>query len=62
MKLAVSKKKAQSTVSYTKEQILASKKYKKQRDLVDSLLMDGEHYTMEEVNKKVSDFMKGRVK
>lgn len=48
--------------SYTKEQILSADKYRNRRDLVNALLVDGKSYTMAAVDKKIADFMKGKVK
>ncbi|MFA9376230.1 MAG: hypothetical protein ACERKZ_05675 [Lachnotalea sp.] len=47
---------------FTKEQILNSKKYVHLKDLVNVLLLDSESYTLDEVDTKISDFMKGKVK
>lgn len=52
----------QGEPEFTKEQILASAKYRNRRDLVNALLVDGENYTLEKVNEKMNDFMKGQVK
>lgn len=46
---------------FTKEQILFSAAYKSRRDLVSALLEDGKRYTLETVNKKIEEFMKGKV-
>lgn len=47
---------------FTKEQMLASAKYRNQRDLVEALLDAGKKYTVEMVDKLIDDFMKGKVK
>ncbi len=47
---------------FSKEQILASAKYSKRRDLVDALLKDNEKYTLETVDNMIEKFMKGKVK
>lgn len=69
--MAVDSKKTQSSineeqkkkaVSYTKKQILSAEKYRNRRDLVDALLVEGESYTMAAVDKKITDFMKGKVR
>lgn len=44
---------------FTKEQILASAKYRNRRDLVDALLDESKSYTIEEVDNAISKFMKG---
>ena len=52
----------QNTVStYTKEQILSSKKYKSRRDALGVVLVDGETYTLETVDSLLETFMKGKV-
>ena len=50
------------TAEYEKEQILASAKYKKRRDLVDALLEPGKKYTMKTVDNLIKTYMKGQVK
>lgn len=49
-------------VQFSKAQILASAKFTNRRDLVDALLAENSNYTMEQVDKLVSDYMKGQVK
>jgi hypothetical protein len=46
---------------FTKEQILASAKYRNRRDLVDALLDENIEYTIETVDELVNSFMKGKV-
>lgn len=46
---------------FTKEQILQSKKYEGNRDLISVLLVDSDFYSLEEVDKKLGQFMKGKV-
>lgn len=48
--------------TFTKEQIIASARYANRRDLVEALLNDGEKYTMIDIDKKIDDYMKGKVK
>ena len=62
----MAKKKAdevmQEVVSaYSKEQILASKKYENRRDILGVLLADGEKYELEKVDSLLEKFMKGKV-
>ena len=45
---------------FTKEQILASKKYTNRRDALDAILDDGV-YTIEQVDSLLEKFMKGKV-
>lgn len=49
-------------VQFSKEQILASKKYHNNRDLVDALLEKDKKYTMEQVEELVNSYKKGQVK
>lgn len=46
---------------FTKQQIVNSKKFKDNVDLLNALLKDDKLYTLEEVNKTIEDFMKGKV-
>lgn len=55
----VTEKKPKNT--YTKEQILASEKYVKRRDLVNALLDDDKEYTTTEVDTMMEKFLKGKV-
>lgn len=47
---------------FSKQQLVRSAKYRDRRDLVDALLDDNEKYTMEQVDKLIDEFMKGKVK
>lgn len=47
---------------FSKEQIVASVRYRGQQDLVDTLLEDGKQYTFETVDKLIERYRKGRVK
>ena len=47
---------------FTKEQILASKRYSNRRDALGAILADGESYTFEKVDVLLDKFMKGKVK
>lgn len=46
---------------FTKQQIVNSKKFKDNVDLLNALLKDNKLYTLEEVNKTIEDFRKGKV-
>lgn len=48
--------------SFSKEQLLSSKRFKDRRDLVEALLDDGELYTVKAVEEKIESYMKGKVK
>ena len=45
---------------FTKEQILASKKYSNRRDVLGVILAD-KNYTLEQVDSLLEKFMKGKV-
>lgn len=51
----------QTSKTFTKEQILNSKKYIHLKDLVSILLIDSKTYTLVEVDKLIQDFKKGKV-
>ena len=51
----------QTSKTFTKEQILNSKKYIHLKDLVNILLIDSKTYTFVEVDKLIQDFKKGKV-
>lgn len=53
---------AENATTFTKEQILKSKKYATRRDLVNVLLEDGKNYSLKEVDKLIDSFMKREVK
>lgn len=46
---------------YGKEQILGSRRYHDQRDLVCALLEEGKQYSLEEVDGMLEDYLKGKV-
>lgn len=56
------KENVKQVVKFTKEQILASKRYENRRDALGVLLADGKSYTHEEVDALLGKFMKGKVK
>lgn len=47
---------------FTKEQILASKKYADRRDAVSAVLPDDFNGSLKEVDSLLENFMKGKVK
>lgn len=53
------KSKAES--KFSKEQLLTAVKFANRRDLLEALLKDGESYSIAEVEKKIGDYMKGKV-
>lgn len=46
---------------YTKEQILSSKRFADRKDIVGVVLKDSVKYSIDEVEKRIEDFMKGKV-
>ena len=48
--------------SYTKDQLLRSKKYAARRDLLGALLEDGKTYTAAQVDREINHFLKRKVK
>ena len=54
--------KKEAIPTFTKDQLAASKRYAPLRDLVSVLLEDGKQYTLDEVDKKIEAFKKGKVK
>ena len=47
---------------FTKEQIVASKRYRANADLLNAILKDKKSYTLQEVDEKNIKFKKGKVK
>lgn len=47
---------------FNKEQIIAAKRFRHQRDLVTAVLEDDKQYTMTEVGTLMEKYMKGEVK
>lgn len=56
------KKATERTDTYTKEQVLSSKRYEDKKDAVNVSLKDGKSYSIEEVDELIANFMKGKVK
>lgn len=56
------KKSKQDEPKFTRQQVLTSARYKNRRDLVSALLNDDRTYTITEVDQKINQFMKGKVK
>lgn len=59
--MATKKTEIKQEVLFTKEQILASNKYAHRRDALGAILVDGNTYTIEQVETLLEDFMKGKV-
>ena len=47
---------------FTKQQLAESKRYKKQRDLLEALLEDGKTYTIAQVDQITGDYLRKEVK
>lgn len=45
---------------FSKEQLIASKRYQHRRDALSVVLRDGEFYSLEQADKLLDDFMKER--
>ena len=52
----------QSPDSFSKEQILASDRFRDNRDIINAMWTDDKTRTIAQVESMVSDFMKGKVK
>ncbi|MFJ7971320.1 hypothetical protein [Psychrobacillus sp. NPDC096389] len=50
-----------ATFKFTKQQLVSSNKYSYRRDALNVLLEEGKLYTFGEVDKKLHDFLKGKV-
>lgn len=60
---AAAEKKAElDEQKFTREQIVASARYRNRKDMVSALLDDGRMYTITEVDQMVDRIMKGKVK
>ena len=46
---------------YTKQQITESKKYRKYKDLLMSILQDNKSYTSKDIDIKIKDFLERKV-
>jgi len=49
-------------VKFSKSQLVESKRFSGQKDLLNTILEDDEEYTLEEVVSRVEKYMKGKVK
>ena len=47
--------------TFTKNQLLRSKKYRDKQDLLNALLKSDKTYSIEEVDSIIDEFMKGKV-
>ncbi len=46
---------------FSKEQLLASERFRNRRDILEALLDAGELYTVKAVEEKIQSYMKGKV-
>lgn len=63
--MSTKKKPAVSTAKepkFPKEDLVNSKRFRDERDLVSALLEDGVEYAVSEVETMIADYMKGKVK
>ncbi len=54
-------KKEAAAPNFSKEQLLQSKKYAQQKDLLNALLATDREYTAAQVDTVIDDFLKGKV-
>ena len=47
---------------FSKEQLIASNRFRERRDILEALLKFGELYTVKAVEEKIESYMKGKVK
>ena len=59
---AVSKAETAPKAAFSKSQLISSKRFSDRRDILNALLSDNEKYTVEAVEKKIINYMKGQVK
>lgn len=57
----VTEEKKEDEVLYSKEQIIASKKYFKRKDILNVLLNDGEEYSFSRIDEIIEEFMNKEV-
>lgn len=50
-----------SEPAFTKEQIIACKRYSDKRDLLNAILTDGQEYTFNQVDDMIHNFLKKEV-
>ncbi len=47
---------------FTKEQLLASGRFRGRRDMAEALLEEGQSYTVRDVEEKIKEYQKGKVR
>lgn len=60
--MATKKNEIKQDILFTKEQILASKKYANRKDVCNTVIPDDFNGTLNEVDVLIENFMKGKVK
>lgn len=53
---------AEAVATFTKDQLLASKRYANRQDILNALLVGGKEYTTEQVDALIEKYMKREVK
>ena len=51
-----------AVITYSKKQIVKSKKYENNVDLVNALLEDDKKYSLADIDRMINSFLKGAVK
>jgi hypothetical protein len=59
--MATKKIESKQEALFTKEQILASKKYVNRKDICETVIPENFHGTLKEVDVLIDNFMKGKV-
>lgn len=55
------KKLEKEEFKFSKKQLVTSKKYSKERDILNSILSENERYSFAEADELIDKFMKGKV-
>lgn len=50
------------SAKYKKEQLLYAGRYRERRDLIQALLKEGQEYSLEEADRLLEDYLKGKVR
>lgn len=53
---------ASETAKYSKEQLLASERFRDRKDIVNALLSSDKEYTVSAVKNMIENYMKGKVR
>lgn len=60
-KTKVSVNETETPATFTKQQLITSKKYAEKKDLLNALLVDSKSYSMAETEEILDNFLKGKV-